>query len=102
MVKRCIYGTGNTVEQTPKIISVVHKIHIRHDVLLGATNVWHNHNVRSGISVDTTTDYSFSECGVTRKFTLKRQAIGVELRTNETLKYNYFTVWVNPLNAKAI
>lgn len=89
------------MERIHKIISVVHKIHIRHDVL-GATNVWHNHNVRSGISVDTTTGYSFSECGVTRKFMLKRMAIGVDLRTNETLKYNYFTVWVNPLNTKAI
>lgn len=85
------------MERTPKIISVAHKIHIRHDVF-GSTNVWHNNNVRSGISVDTTTCYPFSECGVTRKFVLKRMAMGVDLRTYETLKYNYFTIWGNPLN----
>lgn len=89
------------MERTNKIISVVHKIHIRHDVL-GAMNVWHNHNVRSGISVDTMTNYSFSECGIVGKFMLKRTAIGVDLRTNETLKHDYFTVWTNPLNTKAI
>lgn len=89
------------MERTPKIISVVHKIHIRHNVL-GATNVWHNYNVRSKISVDTITGYSFSEYGVTGKSMLKRMTIGVDLSTNETLKYNYFTSWVNPLNTRAI
>ena len=89
------------MERTNKIISVVHKIHIRHDVIR-ATNVLHNYNVHSVISVDTMTNYSFSECGIVGKFMLKRTAIGVDLRTNETLKHDYFTVWSNPLNTKAI